>query len=314
MIDTIKGYIDLNSNTEVKHLIVLAKKSESEYGFNATFNIENIKLTLRLNREGKPLKLYFNGSLPKFYFGNNVSYLNKADTKSAITKLSDCLRINMSKSILTRVDCGFNINLKHPVHEYIDCLAYYPRLDYMRYKDSVTFFKKHARMKLLFYDKKNEIRNNSKELLHIHPDLYLNKNILRYEISLYRRLNTFFKVDKFTLNLLMKQSIEDRLLRTWSSSYFRVKKIQLGIDPKELLHNHNGLFKYLAYHGIDRLGFNKTINTISHLNFNVKNPRSKRSKMKKTIKVLFDDVNKNTLDNNLITELDYKVSQIKDYI
>ena len=131
--------------------------------------------------------------------------------------------------------------------------------------------------------------------------------MMRYEISLYRRLNKFFKVEVLTFEKLLKEDIQNRLNRTWKASYFRVVKLDIQTEPIGLLKQRNGLLLYLAYYGIVDLGFTRIINVISNLNFNVKNPRSKRSKLKKSLKVLFDNANRNSLEKNLVQELDEKI-------
>ncbi|TVZ48652.1 phage/plasmid replication protein [Olleya sp. Hel_I_94] len=314
MIDTIKGYILLNPNNDYNRLISNSKITISEYGYNASFNAKNIKITIRLDNDKRPFRLLFNGSLSKFHFGNNLNHLDKSELKKAITKLSDYLKIDMSNATLTRVDYGYSFTVDYPVHEYLKCLASFPRLESMRYKDSVTFFRKYAKKKLLFYDKRKEIKSLSKELLYSHSGLYLNQNILRYEIGLRLDFKRLFSVDKFTLDMLTKDFVQNKFLELWINNYSRINKLQLGLDPTELLFHHNGVYKYLSYHGIDKLGFDFTSETISNLDFDLKNPKSKRSKMKYRIKELFNSVNENTLDKNLIDELNKKIHNIKDFI
>ena len=72
--------------------------------------------------------------------------------------------------------------------------------------------------------------------------------------------------------------------------------------------SHYGLYKYLAFHGADKLGYQRLNNTISEIQFDVQNPLVKRSKMKATLNELLKSVRENALDKNLVVELDDKIN------
>ena len=54
------------------------------------------------------------GSLCKWYLGDNLQTMNRKDTKMAIEKLSDLLHIPMNKAMVTRIDVSQNFIMKHP--------------------------------------------------------------------------------------------------------------------------------------------------------------------------------------------------------
>ncbi len=316
MIDTIKGYLDIKpkENSNFKELISEAKISTSDSGYTASLNLSNMKITFILNENYKPYKLYFNGSLSKFHFGNNLLHLNRKTIKEAVNMLSDNINVNMKKAILTRVDYGYNIEVDYSVHEYISSLISFPRLETNRYKDSVTFFTKWASKSLIFYDKIKELKNGNKEVFYSIPIEYHNKNILRYEIRLKKNLKQRFNLEQVYLKSLFDDTVQNKLKELWLKDYHKVNKLSIGKDPVHLLYRHSGLYQYLSYHGIDKLGFDEVINIISDLDFDVINPRSKRSKMKSVVKELLKEVSKNTLEKNLVRELDIKIRSVKDLI
>jgi len=313
MIDTIKGYLNLNQYRyqDFEDLLIKGSKTIKENCYTISFNLSNIKVTIKFDQNNRPLTLFFNGSLPKFYFGNNLIHLNKNTTLEAIQMLSDNLNVDMSKAILTRVDVGVNLEVDYSVHQYISCLVAFPRLEMMRFKDSVTFFTKSDYKSLIFYDKLKEIKAKDKETYNSLPD-YLDKNILRYELQLKKSLKRRLGLDKVLLKDLYCDTVQNKLLSLWLKSYHKVEKLSMDIDPIHLLQSHNGLYKYLAFHGADSLGYERLSNTISELQFDVKNSSVKRSKMKASLNELLKNVRENALDKNLVGELDDKINAIID--
>lgn len=314
MIDTIKGYINLNQYKyqDFEEFLIQGSKTIKENCYTISFNLSNIKVTIKFDLNNKPLTLFFNGSLPKFYFGNNLIHLNKNTTLEAIQMLSDNLNVDMSKAILTRVDIGVNLEVDYSVHQYISCLVSYPRLEPNRFKDSVTFFTKSGYKSLIFYDKLKEIKDKDKETYNSLPGYYFDKNILRYELQLKKSLKRRLGLDKVLMRDLCSDTVQNKLLSLWLKSYHKVEKLSFDIDPVHLLQSHNGLYKYLAFHGADSLGYERLSNTISELQFDVKNSSVKRSKMKYTLNELLRNVRENALDKNLVGELDDKINAIID--
>ena len=315
MIDTIKGYIDIRNRkiNDFQSIIDSGKVSLSEKGYSATINLSNFKITLKLV-DDVPVKIYFNGSLPKLYYGNNLAQLDWNDTGLAIQMLSNTLDIDFSKARLTRVDFGINLVMDYEVYEYLNCLLSFPRLDRHRYPSTVKFTKKHGSKHLQFYDKTKEIKaNNSKSLIEI-PSELKSKNILRYEIQLQKRLKSILNLSEPSLGSLLDEKVQKRILCIWIRSYSKVNKLQMGLDPQYLLNSRNGIMKYLAYHGMEKIGSENLNNIIISKDFNVKNIASKRSKLKYTVRELASEVLENTLDKGLLGELDSKIKSSKELI
>jgi hypothetical protein len=313
MIDTIKGYKNLRKYKyqDFEEFISQGTKTVRENCYTISFKLSNMRITIKFDLNHKPITMFFNGSLPKFYYGNNLVHLDWKSTSKAIEMLSDNLNVNISNAILTRVDIGVNMNVDYSVHQYISCLLAYPRLGTMRFKDSVTFFTKSDFKSLIFYDKLKELKNRDKKTYASISKEYHNQNILRYEYQFKKNLKRRFGMDKVYIKDLCCDTVQDKLVGHWIKSYQKVVKLSLDIDPVFLLHNHNGVYKYLAYHGAEKLGFERLTNTISELEFDVVNPSVKRSKMKATVKELLKNVRENALDKNLVGELDSKIESIK---
>lgn len=313
MIDTIKGYIELNQykSNDFKHLLVDSVKTIRKNGYTKTINLSNLKITFSFDKKNKPIKLFFCGSLPKFYQENNLTQMSWNETKNAIQMLSDNIGVDISKAILTRVDFGVNIQMNHPVHEYISCLLSFPRLGTMRFKETVKFLTSNNSKSYLFYDKIKEVNKNSRKTSNnIHKDL-LDKNILRYEVQLNGFLKNRFRLKRVRVKDLFRNSVQVKIINYWFNGYHKIEKISLGIDPDFLLNKRDGLKKYLSYHGIEKVGRDRLEYKISSLNFNVENNSVKKSKIRASIRKIINEVKENCVDKNLITELDEKILEIK---
>lgn len=313
MIDTIKGYISLNQYRyqDFEDFISQGSKTLRDNYYTVSFNLSNIKVTVKFDYNDNPLTLFFNGSLAKFYNGNNLINFNWVDIPTAIQMLSDNLNIDMSKAVLTRVDVGVNLEVNYPVHQYTSCLVSYPRLSTMRFKDSVTFYTKSDYKSIIFYDKLLEIKNKDKCTFNSLIGIYEGKNILRCELQLKKDLKRRLGLKRVYLKDLFNDTVQNKLLVLLETNYNKVRKLSFDVDPIHLLKSHNGLYKYLAFHGVDKLGYDRLSNTISELQFDVQNSSVKRSKMKSTLNELIRNVRESTLEKNLVVELDNKINSIK---
>lgn len=316
MIDTIKGYIELNHypNSYFKELLKDSTKKTTKNGFTKTIDLSNIKTTISFNNKRKPIKLSFNGSLPKFYNGNNLFHLDWNQTKDAIQMLSDNLGVDISNATLTRVDFGINIPLNHSIHEYTSCLLAFPRLGTMRFKDSVTFLTTRDNRSYIFYDKIKELNKGRRRTIINSHNKTLWNNILRYEIQLKKDLKHRFRLKEVKVKDLLRLSVQKKIIEYWYNGYLKVEKMSLGKDPNYLLKKHSGLSKYLSYHGIQRVGYDRIMSKISELQFDVKNNRSKLSKMRKEVRKTLKEVQENSFDKNLINELNEKILYTRNFM
>jgi hypothetical protein len=316
MIDTINGYIHINQQDKsiFKHLLKDSKKTSTKNGCTKTINLSNFKIIISFDKKYNPTKLSFYGSLPKFYNGDNLFHLDWNQTKDAVQMLSDNLNIDISEAILTRVDFGINIPLNHSIHEYTSCLLAFPRLGTMRYKDSVTFYSTIGSRSFIFYDKPKELNKSRRGINKTLHKETIKNNILRYEMRLKKNLKDRFRLKEIKVKDLFRVTIQNKLTEYWFNGYQKVEKISLGTDPDFLLKKRNGLNTYLSYHGIERIGFDRIINKISEQEYDVKNNRTKKSKLKKEVRDLLREVQENTKEKNLLKELNEKILHVKEYI
>ena len=63
------------------------------------------------------------GSLCKWYLGDNLQTMGRKDTERAVEKLSDLLHLPMDKAQVTRIDVSQNFIMKHPPSVYLNHLG-----------------------------------------------------------------------------------------------------------------------------------------------------------------------------------------------
>lgn len=159
------------------------------------------------------------GSLCKYYLGDNFQTMTREDTRMAIEKISDTLHLPIDQAQITRIDVAQNLILEHPTEVYWNHLgASYPN---KRLLQSDGLYYKNPRGLLVFYDKIKEQKKKRQTI----PELYRDKNVLRYEARYTNRLNNTFKVNRVTGSLLYDEAFYSGLMNRWEDSYKAINKI-----------------------------------------------------------------------------------------
>ena len=159
------------------------------------------------------------GSLCKWYLGNNYQTMGRRDTQRAIEKLSDTLHLPMAKSFVTRLDIAQNFIVRHQPEVYMHHLGqlrYYKRFP----TDGSLYYKGNGNV-LCFYDKNREQRDNKEPI----PELYEGKNVIRYEQRYIKRLPYLLNVPEVTGALLYDETFYIGLLNRWRQQYRDIQKI-----------------------------------------------------------------------------------------
>lgn len=181
-----------------------------------TGNLGGLKISL--NRYQLKVK---DGSICKWFLGDNFRVMGRGDTERAIEKLSDMLHLPMSKATVTRLDAAQNFVLKHPPEVYLNhlgLLRYHKRCSMVEL-GSLYYHK--GEQKLVFYDKNREQRSKGEPI----PDLYQGKNLLRYELRYTGRVATALNVPEVTGAILYNEAFYIGLLDRWKDTYKAIQKI-----------------------------------------------------------------------------------------
>jgi hypothetical protein len=95
------------------------------------------------------------GSIRKYFLGETeLADLSFDQLARALEKLRDNLRLShakFSEAIITRIDVGTTIPIEGNIHDYLNAIVSYPRLEKTTYDDSIEF--KGADKKLIFNTK-----------------------------------------------------------------------------------------------------------------------------------------------------------------
>lgn len=177
-------------------------------------NVGNLKVSL--NRFQVKVK---DGSLCKFYLGDNFKTMGRKDTQRAIEKLSDVLHLPMSKAAVTRLDVAQNFCTKYQPDVYFNHLGMLKYATRLQEPNGIYYSQTGGR--LAFYDKAKEQRKKGE----IIPELYEGRNVLRYEQRYTQRLARQFDVSEVTGGLLYDEAFYIGLLNRWRDTYKQIQKI-----------------------------------------------------------------------------------------
>lgn len=158
------------------------------------------------------------GSLCKYLLGDNFQTLGRRDTQRAMEKLSDALHLPMGKAIVTRMDVAQNFIVKYPPEVYINhlgALRYASRLQ----EPSGLYYSLNGG-RLCFYDKNREQKSKHGEI----PDLFIGRNVLRYERRYTKRITAKFGVE-VTGEMLYDEAFYMGVLNKWKADYQAIQKI-----------------------------------------------------------------------------------------
>jgi hypothetical protein len=173
-------------------------------------------LKVSLNRYQVKVK---DGSLCKWYLGNNYQTMGRGDTERSIEKLSDTLHLPMSKAIVYRLDIAQNFICKYPPEVYMNHLGVLKYADRLQEPNGIYYRQTDGR--LCFYDKNREQKSKREPV----PELYEGKNVLRYEQRYTKHLAKRLNVPEVTGGLLYNEVFYIDVLNQWRDTYRAIKKI-----------------------------------------------------------------------------------------
>ncbi len=246
--------------------------------------------------------LILNGSLPKYFLGNNLKTLSRQSTKEALEKLSDDLHLNINDADVYRIDISTNIEMSLPLENYYNCLG-----EISRYKKSIlsnneTILYRNGLSELIFYDKQKELKKQKVQI----PDSLINKPILRYESRYMKRLPYQFKQPEINLPMLYEKKFYSAIIEKWQNKYLSIpKRRNLIMKGDNMYNGQKELKNYLAAVGLKVLGGES--NLIGQLN-QKDIDKMKKLRLKRMIKEISTDEDL-TEPNEAIKELDQKIKE-----
>lgn len=188
------------------------------------------------------------GSLCKWYLGNNYQTMGRSDTQRAIEMLSDTLHLPMGKAAVYRLDIAQNFICKHPPEVYINHLGMLKNATRLLNDGSVYY--QRAGNVLCFYDKNREQKRKRETV----PELYEGRNVLRYEQRYTQHIARQLNVSEVTGALLYDVAFYMDLLNRWRDTYRDIQKINDITLNFQAMRTKQELYKMGVLSLIERAG------------------------------------------------------------
>jgi hypothetical protein len=169
-------------------------------------------------------KLYLNGSLTKFYHGNNVLPLSIDEMKTALKMLKEETGLPVYMAEIMRIDVAVNLLLHFNPRQYFKYLKETPGYNLRRSHSGMLYLKDTGEITraFSFYDKRSELKKND----HAVYEAIKGNNILRIEDRYMKRARTQLmpQFKKLRVGHLLSKTLQIRLLENWIKHYEKIAK------------------------------------------------------------------------------------------
>ncbi len=274
---------------------------ENIHGRYVTGYLDNLKIS---TTEGR-VKIS-GGSLCRYYLGDNFKTLSRSDTARAIEKISDSLHLPFDRARVTRIDVAHNLIMQHPEQAYYPLLGQAPY--YNRSEMNNGLYYTNGKRQMVFYGKEHEQKVKRQPI----PELYRNKNIIRYELRYMNRLTEQFNRPEITASLLSDQVFYREIVRRWHDQYFSISKINSKVNTLRPTGKATEFVKNLALLTILEYGQPHILTLVK--TWQKSGDITKKQAYDLRHKVMeLNKARENASGSDLITELDKKIMQIATY-
>ncbi len=188
------------------------------------------------------------GSLCKWYLGDNFKTMGRGDTQRAIEQLSDTLHLPMDRATITRIDVAQNIIVKHPPTVYLSHLGVLRYAKRLQEPDGLYYTRSSER--LCFYDKNREQKAKGESI----PELYSGRNVLRYEQRYIKRLSCLLNVEAVKGALLYDEAFYMTLIKRWRDVYKGINKVNDITLNFQTMTSKRQLYKMGVLSMVERVG------------------------------------------------------------
>lgn len=271
----------------------------SEHHYNNGIVITGCLDNLKVSCNEYQIKIK-DGSLCKWYLGDNLQTMGRKDTERAVEKLSDLLHLPIGKALITRIDVSQNFIMQHPPKVYMNHLG--AMKNAARQPNSLYYRKQDCG--LCFYDKAREQRDKKEPL----PELFENRNVLRYEQRYERRIAKHLGVAEVRASMLYDEAFYIDLLNRWRDAYTSIQKINDVQLNFEVMRNKKDLNRMGVLALVENVGgLNAMMNQIAEAQQQGKLNKKQAYDLRQAVKdacALKDGL---VVENEAIAELNKKV-------
>lgn len=188
------------------------------------------------------------GSVCKWYLGDNFKTMTRGDMQRAVESLSDILHVPINKATITRLDVAQNIITNHPAQ------VYFNHLGGLRYAkrlcNAESLYYKRPHQVLCFYDKMQEARDTRTPI----PELYAGRGVLRFEQRYMSNLPKLLGVNIVTGALLYDEAFYTSLVKRWYDAYKAIQKINDITANFEAMKTKKDLSRFGVLAMVERAG------------------------------------------------------------
>lgn len=160
------------------------------------------------------------GSLAKFYYGENLHLLGREEIKQAIDLLSDILQLDINSAHVTRIDIAADFEMSHNTKKYFPFLGNYPRHKRDLCKGTTLYYKS-ASHTCTFYDKGKESQGKKGA----------ESCLLRFESRWFKpSSSTQLDWKNITGETLSDPHFYQEIIQLWGEKYFDIEKRNIPIS------------------------------------------------------------------------------------
>lgn len=253
------------------------------------------------------------GSLCKWYLGNNLDPMDRVKIQYAIEKLSDTLHLPINKATVKYFEFGHNFILDNPIQ------VYYNHLGELRYHKRQQVTDRNNKIEGLyyygstgmsvFYDKQKE----QKQALQFIPEKFQNRNVLRYEQRYKRILPKTFNVDSVIAEMLYEERFFFMVVEKWGENYKIINKINDMQTNYEAIKGIKDLNNLGILKLVEEKGELEMIKLFDEMYSMGKINRKMKADMKTAIKKACSLESGQTIPSEVISELNKKVIEAVQY-
>lgn len=244
------------------------------------------------------------GSLCKWYLGDNFQTMGRGDVQKAIEKLSDTLHLPMEKATITRLDVAQNMIVEHPPSVYMNHLGMLRYAKRLQEPDGLYYIRKAE--SLCFYDKIKEQKTRGEPI----PEPYKGKNVLRYEQRYAKCFSCQLGVGSVTGALLYDEAFYASLIKRWRDRYKEIGKVNDIVLNLKSMTSKRQLYKISVLSVVERFG--GEVEMINQINEAQKcgDLTSKQAfDLRKAVKEACKAGDGLTMESEAIAELDKKIME-----
>ena len=234
--------------------------------------------------------------------GDNFKTLTRGDAKRAIDKISDILHLPFELAYITRIDLAHNLIMQFNESVYYPYLGeakYYKRLP----QPNGLYYNNQLRQ-LVFYGKEYEQKVKRQPI----PELYKNRNVLRFEVRFKKQLRQQFKKPEITAGLLIDDAFYNDLVSRWKDEYLAIQKINSKLINMKPTGSKKELAENLALYSIIELGQSHVLSKVKE--WQLSGDISKKQAY--DLRIFIKQLANTPIDekgNDLINELNKKVKE-----